>query len=159
MMKKTFLLGLGAVAGASFLLSKKVTEEQREKIALKLDEVLLDGREKALKYDRYLRDFLQANSLDFAPLKDKVLAKTDALKENEKMTDAITSLKQATTELRERLRVAKEELADEDLAEDMQDDIIIDGRSAFGEAKDVADFESEHPTEVFYPKKSTEVTD
>lgn len=154
MMKKTFLLGLGAVAGASFLLSKKVTEEQREKIALKLDEALLDGREKALKYDRYLRDFLQANSLDFAPLKDKVLAKTDALKENEKMTDAITSLKQATTELREHLRVAKEELA-----EDMQDDIIIDGRSAFGEAKDVADFESEHPTEVFYPKKSTEVTD
>lgn len=158
-MKKSFLLGLGAVAGATFLLSKKLTEERKEQIALKLDEVLLDSREKALKYDRYLRDFLQANSPDFAPLKEKVLSTKEDLAENEKMTDAITSLKQATTELRERLKAAKDELADETLDENLQDDIIIDGRSAFGEAKDVADFESEHPTEVFYPKDDKQATE
>ena len=158
-MKKSFLLGLGAVAGATFLLSKKLTEERKEQIALKLDEVLLDSREKALKYDRYLRDFLQANSPDFAPLKEKVLSTKEDLAENEKMTDAITSLKQATTELRERLKAAKDELADETLDENLQDDIIIDGRSACGGAKDGADLESEHPTEVFYPKDDKQATE
>ncbi|MCP0886280.1 hypothetical protein LB941_02875 [Ligilactobacillus sp. WILCCON 0076] len=154
-MKKTFLLGLGLVAGATFYVSKKLTEEQRDKIALKLDEAILDGREATLKYDRYLHEFMHANQLELSPLKDKFLEKKDAITENEAVNDAMTSLKQATSELRARLKEASKELSEGTLDENnenLQDDIVIDGRSAFGEAKDVADFESEHPTETFYPK-------
>ena len=36
-------------------------------------------------------------------------------------------------------------------SEDWNDDIVIDGRSAFGEAKDKKDQLYEKPTETFYP--------
>lgn len=42
-MGKKMLLGLGVVAGACFMVSKKLTEEQREKIAMKVDEIILTG--------------------------------------------------------------------------------------------------------------------
>lgn len=76
------LLGLGAVAGACFMVSKKLTEEQREKIAMKVDEIILDGRDKALKYDCYAREFIKEN--DFGGLKDRIIEKT-------KSTQATTS--------------------------------------------------------------------
>ena len=37
-MKKSFLLGLGAAAASAFVISKKLTESQKDRIAMKIDE-------------------------------------------------------------------------------------------------------------------------
>lgn len=154
--KKTLLAGLGLVAGAAFAISKTLTEERREKIAIKVDQMILDGREKALKYDRYLHDFLQENQEGFQPMKERVFQTADSLKNNDVVNEALDSLKQATSDLKERLASSVEKIENEEiLAEDEAEadtDIVIDNRSAFSEAKESADFEFEHPTETFYPQ-------
>lgn len=50
-MGKKMLLGLGAVAGACFMVSKKLTEEQREKIAMKVDEIDRNERRRQKQTD------------------------------------------------------------------------------------------------------------
>ncbi|ETA74017.1 hypothetical protein [Ligilactobacillus equi] len=153
--KKTLLAGLGLVAGTAFAISKTLTEERREKIAIKVDQMILDGREKALKYDRYLHDFLRENQEGFQPMKERVFQTADSLKNNDVVNEALDSLKQATSDLKERLASSREKIENEEfLAEDEAEadtDIVIDNRSAFSEAKESADFEFEHPTETFYP--------
>ena len=152
--KKTLLAGLGLVAGTAFVAAKTLTEERREKLAIKVDEMMLDGREKALKYDRYFRDFLAENQEGLQPMKDRLVKTADDLRENEAVVEALNSLKQATSDLKEKLtqaNVTKEE--DQEVSEP-ETDIIIDNTSAFGKAKESSDFEFEHPTEVFYPHEA-----
>ena len=160
-MKKTFLFGLGVAGVAAFVTSMKLTEEQKDKIAMKVDEMLLNGRDTVLKYDRYARNFFNEVTEDLdidvkvGVIKDKVNKKTDDLKEGQVVNEALNSLKKATTDLKEYLTQAKDEIqsvVEENQLQQLQDDIVIDGRSAFGEAKATAEFESDHPTETFYPK-------
>ncbi|WP_178198321.1 hypothetical protein [Ligilactobacillus sp. Marseille-Q7487] len=160
-MKKTFLLGLGAASAVAFIASMKLTEEQKDKIAMKVDEMLLDGRDTILKYDRYARNFFNEMTAgvdveeEMGNLKTKLSDKADELREGQVVSEALTSLKKATADLKDYITQTKEDIdAVKDSAEiaQMQDDIVIDGRSAFGEAKATAEFESDHPTETFYPK-------
>ena len=161
-MGKKMLLGLGAVAGACFMVSKKLTEGQREKIAMKVDEIILDGRDKALKYDHYARKFIKEN--DFGGLKDRIVEKTRKYASDSKsVDDALESLKQATRDLKDHLEetgrnlknLADVEAEDaesryDEPEDDWNDDIIINGNtdSAFGEAKKAGD---ENATITFYP--------
>lgn len=151
-MGKKLLFGLGALvagAGVAAAVTKKLTNEQKDKLAMKLDEAVLNGREKALKYNQYMQDYLEDKGID--SLKDKVVSRADELKNDQAVKEAFSSLKQATADLKERLEATKgkfEDLAQEDSADDWNDDIVIDGRSAFGEAKDQP---YERPTETFYP--------
>ena len=49
-MSKKLLVGLGmlaAGAGAALVASKKLTADQKDKLAMKVDETVLNGREKA----------------------------------------------------------------------------------------------------------------
>ena len=163
-MSKKMLLGLGAVAGACFMVSKKLTEEQREKIAMKVDEIILDGRDKALKYDYYAREFIKENN--FGGLKDRIVEKTRKYaSDNKSVDDALESLKRATKDLKDHLEETGKNLKDladvetEDVEigydepeDDWNDDIIINGNtdSAFGEAKKAGD---ENATITFYPHK------
>ena len=154
-MGKKLLFGLGAlVAGASaaYVASKKLTNEQKDKLAMKVDETVLNGREKALQYNKYLQDFLEEKNVD--GLKEKVLDRADEIKNEKAVQDALSSLKKATADIKDRLENTKdkfEDLADESTPEDWNDDIVIDGRSAFGEAKDNEGNTYERPTETFYP--------
>ena len=40
-MKKSFLLGLGAAAASAFVISKKLTESQKDRIAMKIEIVVV----------------------------------------------------------------------------------------------------------------------
>ena len=155
-MGKKLLFSLGAVvagAGVAYAASKKLTSEQKDKLAMKVDEAVLNGREKALKYNDYLQQFLEENGID--DLKDKIMTRADELKNEHAVQDALDSLNQATNDLKERLETTKDkfdDLVDEETPEDWNDDIVIDGRSAFGEAKDQKEQTYEKPTETFYPR-------
>ena len=121
-MGKKMLLGLGAVAGACFMVSKKLTEEQREKIAMKVDEIILDGRDKALKYDCYAREFIKEN--DFGGLKDRIIEKTKKYaSDNKSVDDALESLKRATKDLKDHLEETGKNL--KDLADVETEDVEI----------------------------------
>ncbi|MDE6375693.1 MAG: hypothetical protein K2L20_00735, partial [Ligilactobacillus sp.] len=107
---------------------------------------------KALKYNQYLQQFLEENGVD--DLKEKVVSRADEFKNEQAVQDALASLKQATSDLKERLENTKDkfdDLAEDEASKDWNDDIVIDGRSAFGEAKDKKDRPYEKPTETFYP--------
>lgn len=160
-MKKTFLVGLGLAATTAFVVSKKLTEEQKDRMAMKVDELLLDSRDTLLKYERYTREFLNdvSNNVDveeeMGNLKAKINGTAEQLREGQLVNEALDSLKKATNDLKDYLVQTKEEIAtakDTLEAQSLQDDIVIDGKSAFGEAKATAEFESDHPTETFYPK-------
>lgn len=74
-MSKKLLVGLGmlaAGASAALVASKKLTADQKDKLAMKVDETVLNGREKALKYNQYLQQFLEENGVD--DLKEKLSA-------------------------------------------------------------------------------------
>lgn len=155
-MSKKFLLGLGAVAGACFLISKKLTDEQKDKIAMKVDEMVLNGRDTALKYDQYARQFIEDN--DLGVLKDKVVQKAQSFSSDQNVSEALDSLKKATRDLKEHLEAAGQDLKayhefDEDTLDD-EDEIVINHNdaSAFSEVKKEAEFEKDHPTETFYPQ-------
>ena len=115
-MKKSFLLGLGAAAASAFVISKKLTESQKDRIAMKIDETLLN-----------LRDLLH--------LKDESI-----------VSDAFSSLKQATSDLKTYIQDSKADIDQpfEDHDEVMQDDIFIDDPN-FGE-------EDELKTVTFFPE-------
>ena len=100
-----------------------------------------------------MQQFLEENGID--DLKDKIMTRADELKNEQAVQDALDSLKQATNDLKERLETTKDkfdDLVDEETPEDWNDDIVIDGRSAFGEAKDQKEQTYEKPTETFYPR-------
>lgn len=159
-MGRKFALGLGIVAGACFVASKKMTEEQRERIAMKIDKMILDGREKALEYDYYAREFIEEN--DFGGMKDRFVAKMKHHAEKSRsVEEALDSLKQATMDLKNHLEEAGRNLGDEmdddnveepygEDDDDWNDDIVINANadSAFGEAKKAGD---ENATVTFYP--------
>lgn len=84
-------------------------------------------------------------------MKNKVVETASDLKNNEKINQAFSSLKSATADLRSELAAQKEAANAADEEETAEDEIIIDGRSAFGQAKAAADFEEDHPTETFFP--------
>lgn len=151
-MNKKVLLGLGiGLAGATALITKKlVTAEQKEKMSEKIDESLLNGREKALEYYEYVEDYLDDKDLpDFSDLKDKVKSNTAKIAENEKIVDAISNLKQATDDLRDKL---SDMALEKELAEDQYEDAIVIDSAIFDEL-------TEKPVEVFYPKSQQPVED
>ena len=56
-MGKKLLIGLG-VASVAFYASKKLSGKYLEKAASKLDDIVAEGQETALKYREYLLDYL-----------------------------------------------------------------------------------------------------
>ena len=92
-MSKKLLVGLGmlaAGASAALVASKKLTADQKDKLAMKVDETVLNGREKALKYNQYLQQFLEENGVD--DLKEKVVSRADEFKNEQAVQDALASL-------------------------------------------------------------------
>lgn len=145
MMKKSFLIGLGAAAAGAFVISKKLTESQKDKIAMKVDEFMLNMRDTAVKYDKYAHDYLDENRDTINEFKKGVADKFNQVTESVNVSDAVSSLKKATSDLKDHM--SEEQKAAEDNDEDivMQDDIYIDGTK-------LNDFKEELPTEVFYPE-------
>lgn len=128
-MKKGFLLGLGAVAASAFVFSKKLTESQKDRIAMKVDEKLLNLRDTAIKYDKYAHDYLDENRDTVDEFKEEFTSRFHHLKGGSSVvSDAFSSLKQATSDLKKYIQSNKQEMDfDEDQNEKMQDDIIIEG--------------------------------
>ena len=144
-MGKKLLIGLG-VAGVAFYASKKLSGKYLEKAASKLDDIVAEGQETALKYREYFLD--EDDKLE--KLNKKVLQAKD-LVDKDSVTEALSNLKSSTSNLKDKL-MEKEDSLDND--EDLQDDIVIDQRSAFGKMKEKA--ELENPTVVFYPDGTSE---
>lgn len=142
-MGKKLLIGLG-VAGVAFYASKKLSGKYLEKAASKLDDIVAEGQETALKYREYLLDYLDEDD-KLEKLNKKVLQAKDSV------TEALSNLKSSTSNLKDKL-MEKEDSLDND--EDLQDDIVIDQRSAFEKMKEKA--ELENPTVVFYPDGTSE---
>ena len=144
-MGKKLLIGLG-VASVAFYASKKLSGKYLEKAASKLDDIVAEGQETALKYREYLLD--EDDKLE--KLNKKVLQAKD-LVDKDSVTEALSNLKSSTSNLKDKL-MEKEDSLDND--EDLQDDIVIDQRSAFGKMKEKT--ELENPTVVFYPDGTSE---
>ena len=140
-MGKKLLIGLG-VASVAFYASKKLSGKYLEKAASKLDDIVAEGQETALKYREYLLDYLDEDD-KLEKLNKKVLQAKD-LVDKDSVTEALSNLKDKLME--------KEDSLDND--EDLQDDIVIDQRSAFGKMKEKT--ELENPTVVFYPDGTSE---
>lgn len=127
-MKKGFLLGLGAVAASAFIVSKKLTESQKDHIAMKVDETLLNLRDTAVKYDKYAHDYLDENRDTVDGFKENITSRFNHLKGGSSVvSDAFSSLKQATSDLKKYIKSnEQEDDLTNDLDEKMQDDIIIE---------------------------------
>ncbi|RHF32691.1 hypothetical protein DW689_09255 [Ligilactobacillus salivarius] len=147
-MGKKLLIGLG-VASVAFYASKKLSGKYLEKAASKLDDIVAEGQETALKYREYLLDYLDEDD-KLEKLNKKVLQAKD-LVDKDSVTEALSNLKSSTSNLKDKL-MGKEDSLDND--EDLQDDIVIDQRSAFGKMKEKT--ELENPTVVFYPDGTSE---
>ncbi|MDN2454221.1 MAG: hypothetical protein ABF470_08775 [Liquorilactobacillus sp.] len=141
-----------AVGAAAYFITKKVLSDHQEQIKEKIAQMADEGRENAVRYYNHARDYVN-EGYDFqdtlSGLKQKVADTAEDLKNGDNVGQALSSLKEATLELKKQFDKGKDN-RDDDVVED---DIVIDGRSAFGEAKDAAEFEKDHPTEVFYPKE------
>ena len=124
-MGKKLLIGLG-IAGVAFYASKKLSGKYLEKAASKLDDIVVEGQETALKYREYLLDYLDEDD-KLEKLNKKVLQAKD-LVDKDSVTEALSNLKSSTSNLKDKL-MEKEDSLDND--EDLQDDIVIDQRSAF----------------------------
>lgn len=74
-MEKKLLIGLG-VAGVAFYASKKLSGKYLEKAASKLDDIVAEGQETALKYREYLLDYLDEDD-KLEKLNKKVLQAKD----------------------------------------------------------------------------------
>lgn len=131
-MKKTFLIGFGigvsALAGA-YVYWHRLTASQQDQLAVKLDDTFAIGRDKAADIEGKAVDFAGSN-----------------------VQAALSSLKDSTSKLKGHLDSARQNMEDE--TDVMQDDIVIDHRSAFSKAKQTAEQEDLHPTEKFYPHKN-----
>lgn len=69
-----------------------------------------------------------------------------------KAKEALSALKESTSKLKSQLGPVRSDLGDNNEA--TQDDIVIDHRSAFSEAKQNAEAEDAAPNEKFYPQKN-----
>ncbi|KRL05569.1 hypothetical protein [Liquorilactobacillus hordei] len=140
-----------AVGTAAYFITKKVLSDHQEQIKEKVAQIADEGRENAVRYYNHARDYVNEESGlqdTLNELKQKVADTAETFKSGDSVGQALSSLKEATTELRKQFDKEKDTESDDTV----EDDIIIDGRSAFGEAKAAAEFEKDHPTEVFYPK-------
>ncbi|KRM00561.1 hypothetical protein [Liquorilactobacillus satsumensis] len=161
MVKKTSLFAAVAVGAAAYFVTKKVFDKHQDEIREKVNEATNDSREAALRYYQYARDYFgdeEGLQGTFEDLKQKVVDKANDLKKGENFDQALSSLKEATAELKKQFKQEKEDLSETTTdffegADEQEDEIVIDGRSAFGEAKEAAEFEKEHPTETFYPRE------
>ena len=145
-MKKGFLLGLTAAASAAFVVSKKLTESQKDKIAMKVDEVMLNVRDTVFKYDKYAHDYLDENRDTINHFKQNVSEKVNCVKDNAAVSEALTSLKKATSDLKDYITENNDEPVSEP-ADDavMQGDIYIN-------SADLEDTDDDLQTQVFYPQ-------
>lgn len=140
-MKKKTLLGILGVAGiTAAVVKKRLSEAQKEELALKMDEAVLNGREKALNYYRHAEDLLDESSI--GDLKTKI--------KNAAYQDALAQVQAAKANLKEKMATLKEVEA-KAAEEAYQDDIVIDG-TIFDEFYHDHPEEYTNPTEVFYPK-------
>ena len=140
-MKKGFLIGLGVAASAAFILSKKLTESQKDKIAMKVDEFLLNIRDTAVKYDKYAREYLDENRDTINNIKENVADKFNKVKDEADVNEAFSSLKKATSDLKDYITNNDDEKVEPADNGGMQDDIFIDDTD-----------HEELPTETFYPE-------
>ncbi|EJF01428.1 hypothetical protein [Liquorilactobacillus mali] len=141
-----------AVGTAAYFITKKVLSDHQEQIKEKVAQLTDEGRENAVRYYNHARDYVNEGydlQDTLNELKQKVVDTAESLKNNDNVEQALSSLKEATSELKSQFNKEKNNENDDVV----EDDIVIDGRSAFGEAKDAAEFEKDHPTEVFYPKE------
>ncbi|KRL03970.1 hypothetical protein [Liquorilactobacillus oeni] len=160
MVKKSSLFATAVVGVAAYYVTKKVFGAHKEEIRQKVNEATSDGREAAIRYYQYAKDYFEDEEGlqgTFEDLKKKVADKAQDFKNNENFEQALSSLKEATSELKEQFKKTKEDFsegADDSFNDEseQEDEIVIDGLSAFGEAKEAAEFEKDHPTETFYPK-------
>ncbi|GBG95105.1 hypothetical protein LFYK43_15640 [Ligilactobacillus salitolerans] len=128
-MNKNFLLGFSigfSAVAAGYLYWKRLSAEQRDQLAVKIDDKLANGRDKA------------------AALEEKAAAVAGP-----KAETALSTLKDSTSKLKQQLTSARDNLTDE--PEKMQDDIVIDHRSAFSKVISNVQTDDERPTEKFYP--------
>ncbi|KRL37328.1 hypothetical protein [Liquorilactobacillus uvarum] len=143
----TLVTGAAAYGATRYLLKS----EHREKVLNKFSALTDDGREAALKYYQFAKEYFKDENEfrdDLENLKQKFSETAKDLKSNENVNKAFDSLKEATSDLKQQFE--KEKVEYDDLAPET--DIVIDGRSAFGQAKQAAESE-DNPTEVFYPKE------
>lgn len=143
----TLATGAAAYAATRYLLK----DENKDKVLDKVNDLTEEGRENALRYYRYAKEYFKEDNEfrdDLENLKQKFSERAKNLKSNENINKAFDSLKEATSDLKQQFE--KEKVEYNDLAPET--DIVIDGRSAFGQAKQAAESEDE-PTEVFYPKE------
>ena len=96
-----------------------------------MDDIVAECQETALKYREYLLDYLDEDD-KLEKLNKKVLQAKD-LVDKDSVTEALSNLKSSTSNLKDKL-MEKEDSLDND--EDLQDDIVIDQRSAFGKMKE-----------------------
>lgn len=162
MVKKSSVFFAVTAGIAAYVVTKKVLQNQ-ENVKNKLQELKEDGTEAGVRYYQYAREFFNDETFkpsfetfkpSFEGFKQKVVDTASDLKNNEKINQAFASLKTATADLRSELTEQKRAAEGENLAEktkSTEDEIVIDGRSAFGQAKAAADFEEDHPTETFFP--------
>lgn len=150
--KKTALAVTLATGAAAYVATRYLLKsEHREKALDKFNDLTDNGREAALRYYHYAKEYFEDENEfrdDLESLKQKVSEKAKDLKSNENVNKAFDSLKEATSDLKQQFE--KEKVEYDDLAPET--DIVIDGRSAFGQAKRAAESE-EKQTEVFYPKE------
>lgn len=149
-MKAKWLLGIGtAAAGAAAVCANKLlSKDQKEELTAKADETMLNTRQTALKYYRYLQDYLKNNpqNLDLAAwTKDKLGAAKEKLADNDNVSETLASLKQSTADLKDKLNEMRaDENKDED-TDNLQDDIVVDS-SIFNDQDD-----DQPKVQVFYP--------
>src|SRR5699024_6152966 len=147
-MGKKLLIGLG-VAGVAFYASKKLSGKYLEKAASKLDDIVAEGQETALKYREYLLDYLDEDD-KLEKLNKKVLQAKD-LVDKDSVTEALSNLKSLKNKLKEKIKEKKDSL---DNDEDLQNYNLNDQKTGFGKMKEKT--ELENPTVVFYPDGTSE---
>ena len=103
-MGKKLLIGLG-VASVAFYASKKLSGKYLEKAASKLDDIVAEGQETALKYREYLLDYLDEDD-KLEKLNKKVLQAKD-LVDKDSVTEALSNLKSSTSNLKDKLMKKK----------------------------------------------------
>lgn len=124
-MKKSFLIGFGvglSAIAAGYVYWQRLGASQQDQLAVKLDDTLASGRDKATMLES--KAALNAQN-------------------------ALASLKDSTSKLKGHLDSARESIEYD--ADVMDGDIVIDHRSAFSKAKQTAEQEDVRPTEKFYP--------
>lgn len=121
-----FVLGAASSLAATYLLTPQTSDELKEKFAKTKD----DLADRAADYYDYAKDataeWRESAQGVVSDLKDKVAAKAD--------TGDVASYDDATTALKDQLTGAPESANNDDF-----DDIVLDGKSAFAQAKDDAE--------------------